>query len=236
MSNGGDPRIKLWSIILIAGSSMMFLAFFMPWWGISITMPGISKNPSEDDRKDYEEEIKDISKQLDKDEKKYKDILGEERVDDLKDDLREGAKQHREDLQNQKSASSYTVSSWIFGWSTGVGITGFILSFFLLAAGIVPLFVSLLRRWMWTGYYAVAVMGLVMFILSLVWYFTTPGKNVKGLSQGVGWYPGPYFEIVGSLAVLVAGVLGGVFGLVHFLNSRKAAAADAGPEGEFAVE
>ena len=75
---------------------------------------------------------------------------------------------------------------------------------------------------MWIGYFVAAVAGLVLFILSLVWYFTCPSKNVSGLlSQGVGWYPGPYLEILGSLTTLTVGILGGVFGLLNFLSSLK---------------
>lgn len=237
MSNAGDPKLKIWSLLLMIGSGMVFLAFFMPWWGISISVPGISKDDSTELQKQRKEDVKDVRGALSRNSSKHRRILGDEKYLEL-------VKEFERELGTftviggRRSEDPFTVSATAWGWSTGVGITAFIFSFFLLAIAIVPIFVKLLRNWIWIGYFVAAVMGLITFILSLVWYFSSPGKNVSGmLSQGVGWYPGPYLEIFGTLTILAAGVLGGVFGLLHFLKTlkqRQPATAPAKPtlEGE----
>lgn len=111
-------------------------------------------------------------------------------------------------------------SAWVWGWNTGVGITAFILSFPVIAWGIVPWVVRLLRRWAWIGFFTGMVMGLLTFILNLVWYFTAPSKDVSGiLTQTV--IAGPYLLMLGSLTVFVGGLLGGIFGLMAFLKTKN---------------
>lgn len=240
MANGGDPKLKLWSLILMVGSGMLFLMFFMPWWSIKFPLVVPPQRPEganfaseefkqwQKDMKAYKEDNEDkmekAVKVLSKNRRWYEDKVG----DKFKEESKEASKDGR----------TGTVRLW--GWSVGVSITGFILSFVLLPIAIVPIFVPFLKRWIWTGYFAAAVIGLIMLILSMVWYFSSPGENVSGmLSQGVGFQPGPYFALLGSLAVLAAGVLGGVFGLLHFLKELKAAksgapveAADPAIEGD----
>lgn len=235
MGNGGDPRIHLWAIILLGGCACMFLAFFMPWWGITFPMvlpPKMPERLTREDARDpdranahreamkkYSDEIRDYSEKWSDEQKKAVRIL--ERKESWyeakigKEEFRDYGKKARED----RKVSTYR----LWGWNFGTAITGFVFSIVLIPVAVVPMFVRLLRNWMWIGYFVAAVSGLVLFILSLVWYFTCPYENVSGyLSQGVGWYPGPYLEILGSLATLTVGILGGVFGLVHFLRSLKA--------------
>lgn len=221
--NDHDPRLKLWSLILIVGSGLLFVAFFLPWWSMTVTYPELPESPgrmaSADDFKQYRDDIEKHGKDVDKlmkglkkNRKWYDNKIPSSKWDRFEDDMSEGRK--------DKKKFSATVRLW--GWNTGVGLTNFIFSFILLPVGIVPMFVKLLRRWIWTGYFAAGIMGLVGFILSLVWYFSSPGENVSGLlSQGVGMSPGPYLNILGTLAVTAAGILGGVFGLLYFLKSLK---------------
>jgi len=111
-----------------------------------------------------------------------------------------------------------TDSAWLFGWSSGTGIAAFIFSFFIIAWGIVPWFVRLLQPWAWIGCFVCMLFGLITFILSLVWYFSSPGEDVAGhLAQGV--ILGPYLLIPAALAVFVGGLLGGIFGLLAFLKN-----------------
>jgi len=232
MNNGSDPRLNLWSIILMSGCGAMFLAFFMPWWGITVTLPAPPSKPKEqeayqeynEDLKDWKETMDDIQKHLDKHERKHKKILGEEYWEEKSEDLEKQGKDEAKEALKGESASSVSVTAWVWGCNyVGVALTAFIFSILLLPVAIVPMFVKFLRNWIWIGYFVAAVSGLVLFILALVWYFSSPGDNLpKYVEQGVGWYPGPYLEILGSLATLAAGVLGGVFGLLTFLNNLKA--------------
>ena len=226
MANGGDPKLKLWSLILMVGSGMLFLMFFMPWWSIKYPLSVPPKKPTSanftsdewtqyrKDKKAWDEDNKDKKEKADR-------VLSKNRSWYIN---KVGDKFAEEAIEAEKEGRTGTVRLW--GWSVGVSITGFILSFVLLPIAIVPIFVRFLRGWIWTGYFAAAVIGLIMLILSMVWYFSSPGENVSGmLSQGVGFQPGPYLALLGSLSVLAAGVLGGVFGLLHFLKTLKAAKA-----------
>lgn len=222
MSTGGDPRLKIWSLILMVGSGMVFLAFFMPWWSMKFPLNPPPQRPEgarfgSDEYKAYTEEMKSWSEDnKDKLEKSIKVLNKNERW--YRDKL---ADKYSDAKKSSKDGETVTVRLW--GWSVGVGLTAFIFSFVLLPVAIVPIFVKFLRNWIWTGYFAAAVIGLVLLILSMVWYFSSPGENVSGmLSQGVGIQPGPYLNLFGSLAILTSGVLGGVFGLLHFLKTLKA--------------
>lgn len=226
MARYGDPRVNLWGLLLIIGCSLWFLAFFMPWWGLTQTWPAPPKRPTNvrdraefdaynEAMKEYSNKMQRASRVLSKNRSWYANKVGYGRMQDFEEQRRE----------RQRDAEGGPVSATLrlWGWDTGVGITAFVFSLVLLPVAIVPMFVRLLRNWIWIGYYVAAVAGLVLFILSLVWYFSSPGENVSGLlAQGVGWYPGPYLEILGSLTVLTTGVLGGVFGLLHFLKTLKA--------------
>jgi ABC-type multidrug transport system fused ATPase/permease subunit len=235
MSNGGDPRLNLWAIILMSGCGMMFLAFFMPWWGITIDVPAPPTRPKDQqamgdfqkDAKDWGKKMSDIGKHLKKYERKHKAILGESYWKEKENETKEWGQEQQVAVQKGESTSSFSSTARVWGFNfVGVALTGFIFSIVLLPVAIVPMFVKLLRNWMWIGYFVAAVVGLVMFILSLVWYFSSPGENLSSyVKQGVGWYPGPYLEILGTLATLTVGVLGGVFGLLSFLKGLKAGAA-----------
>jgi len=111
-------------------------------------------------------------------------------------------------------------SERLWGWSTGTGLTGFILSFFILAIGIVPLFVKAVRPWAFFGSFAAAVMGLILFIFALTWMFGAPWKNVSPfLAQGK--IIGPYFFLLACLLVLAGAVTDTVFGTMGFVARLK---------------
>lgn len=232
MNDRGDPRLMLWAVILLSACGMMFVAFFMPWWGITVTIPAPPSRPKdnaamEDYRKDSTEWRKtksDIDKHLRKYERKHRAILGEEYWQEKRNELRKKGSEVARDVSQGEPASSISITARVWGFNfVGVALTAFIFSLLLLPVAVVPMFWRLMRSWMWIGYFVAAVAGLVLFILSLVWYFSSPGANLSSyVSQGVGWYPGPYLEIFGSLATLVVGVLGGVFGLLSFLEELKA--------------
>lgn len=112
-------------------------------------------------------------------------------------------------------------SAWLWGWSTGLGITGFVFRFFILTAAILPMCLSVVRPWAWPGMFAAAIMGLILFIMSLVWIFSAPGENVGGfIRQGI--IAGPYLVLVASLLILPSAVLEGVTGLLRFIREINA--------------
>jgi len=231
MNHGGDPRLKWWAILLLAACGMLFLAFFMPWWGITVTAPAPPSRPKDNqamgdyqkDLADWQESMTKAAKHLDKHERKQRSLLGDEYWREKQKEFREKVQEQTREAAKGESAKSVSITArvWGFNW-VGVAVTGLVFSIVLLPVAIVPMFVRLLRSWIWIGYFVAAVCGLVLFILSLVWYFSSPGANLaRHVAQGVGWYPGPYLEILGSLTTLVTGILGGVFGLLSFLKELK---------------
>lgn len=211
---------KLSPIVLIAGGGMLAFAFFMPWWGITMTKPEMPERPKLGfGAPDREEKMKEWAKETEALVEKRKataKIMGrnERWYEDMYVDrhLKTAMKDADEDTK------SLTVRLW--GWNTGTGITALILGLLILPLGIVPIFVAPYRRWSWIGSYVAAVIGLVMLIMGMVFYFGSPGRNAEGLSQGVGLSPGPYMVIFGSLATLASGVFGGVFGMIELIKSQ----------------
>lgn len=215
---------KISPIVLIAGGGMLVFAFFMPWWGITLEKPDSAKleRPKFNDpdfenklkayneaRKQAGEKQKDMKRVMDRGSRWYRKMY----VDDyMKDALTDA----------DDDAESITVRLW--GWNTGTGITSLILGLLILPLGIVPIFVGAYRRWAWIGSFVAGVMGLILFILGMVFYFGSPGENAEGLAQGVGLSPGPFLVIFGSFGTLAAGVFSGVIGLLEFLRGGKSSA------------
>jgi hypothetical protein len=179
MNHDGDPRLKWWAILLLAACGMMFLAFFMPWWGITLNVPAPPTRPKgnaaiadfQSDAKEWQKTMTDIGRHLKKYERKHKAILGDEYWRKKSEELKEWGDEQKNAIRTGEPTSSFTMTSrvWGFNW-VGVAVTGLVFSIVLLPVAIVPMFVRLLRSWIWIGYFVVAVCGLVLFILSLVWY------------------------------------------------------------------
>ncbi|GAB4144316.1 MAG: hypothetical protein Tsb009_15940 [Planctomycetaceae bacterium] len=218
--------LKLWPILILAGAGMMVFAFFMPWWGVTATIPSRPERPdAKFNDPDYKEKMDEYSKELKKyREKQAKNSKAMKKYDDwysamkVDDKLKEAFEKKEDDLKEGKSVSA-TVRLW--GWNTGTGLTNFIFGLIILPLAIVPMFVGVVRQWKFIGSYVAAILGLVGFILGLVFYFGSPGENTEFVAQGVGLSPGPYLVILGTLAVLVGGVFDGVFGTMALLKGMK---------------
>jgi len=192
---GRFAEMSLWRYLIIAGGGLMFLTFFMPWWGIS-TESDPGKISGMDD--------------VEKMAKKGTDAL---------EVWMKGAEWYRDHLDSVPRPGSKD-SETLWGWSTGTGVTGFILSFFILAIGIVPMFVKAVRPWAFFGSFAAAIMGLILFIFSLTWMFGAPWKNVSPL-LAQGKIIGPYLFLLACLAVLAGAVTDTVFGTMGFVARLK---------------
>ena len=113
-----------------------------------------------------------------------------------------------------------TVSLSLWGWNVGTAIMGFIFSFLFLGFAIVPIFVKVLRPWLWIGGLTAAVLGLPMLILAMLWLFGSPGEDAPPLlSQGN--YLGPYLCLLATLLVMFSGTLLGISGIKALTSGRK---------------
>lgn len=227
-----DYDLKRWCSYLIAGSVMLMVAFFVPWWSLTATKTRLPSrrfsNRASTKYEQYQKELKsynereqEAGKVLKKKTKWYRDSIPDSVRVQFEEDTKEARKEAFKDAGGDDRVT-YSSTMRLWGWHTGIGLTNFIFSFFILAIALVAVFVRVLRSWIWIGFFVAAILGLVGFILSLVWYFSSPGENVSELlSQGVGLSPGPYLNIFGTLAVLCFGALGGVLGLRHFVEEIK---------------
>lgn len=185
----------IWPILILAGGAILFLSFFMPWWGYSW------ENPDKDSVKKLARAIKAVNKS-----------------DDWYDDhnVNEAIEDERED---DKDADE--ISVWLWGWNSGIGITVFVFSFAVLPLAIVPMFVAPVQKWAWTGSIVCAVFGLITFILFLVWFFGSPSENVSPiLSQGV--LLGAYMSFIAAVLLLTGGIMDGINGVKTIVKTRKA--------------
>ena len=133
---------------------------------------------------------------------KFEDLLDEKKDDAEKDE-------------------SYSATLRLWGWNTGTSLVAFIFGFVILPLAIVPMFVGALKNWKFIGSYVAAIMGLIAFILGMVFFFGSPSESVPGLAQGVGLSPGPYLVILGSLCILIGGAFDGVFGTMALVGGGK---------------
>ena len=187
---------KLWPLLILTGAGMLTFAFFMPWWGVTVSSPGLPKKPEgsfrDSDYKDkmekYRDEIEKFVKKMKKDkdireksEKWYEAMNVDEKMDDEMDEL-------KDEIKEGKSWSA-TVRLW--GWNTGTGLTNFIFGLIILPLAILPMFIGVVRNWRFIGSCIAAVLGLIGLIFGMVFYFGSPGENGEFFSQGVGLSPGP---------------------------------------------
>ena len=122
-----------------------------------------------------------------------------------------------EDLADEMVGATEATSR-IWGWQTGIGITGLIFSLIILSLAITPIFVTIIQNWTWIGSFITAILGIITLILALVWLFGSPSQDVPPiLFQGPSIGPYPY--LLGSLLILGGGITEGVLGLIGFIRS-----------------
>ena len=176
----------------------------MPWW--SITWSGVLTGAGFAEQNNAEAILKD------------KPIWYSEHLSPRK--LR------RFDIEREdRTISKATV--WLWGWNTSAGVIGFVLLFFILPVAIVPHYVKLLRPWAWIGRFALVIPGFALFIIFLLWFFDAPSDNHDPiLAQGL--ILGPYISLLGALGLLTAGIAGGIYGLIEFVQALRVRAAQSG--------
>ncbi|TFG87538.1 MAG: hypothetical protein E4H18_03425 [Hyphomicrobiales bacterium] len=221
----------LWRFVAMGGAALMILSFFLPWWSIDFFELKRPQRPELDraaamssaGRETYEDAQKDYEKKL----AEYK------KVDEAFDKQMESLQQATVDTQlfavdvlSRKAITKLNPrekgSATAFGWGPGSGIVTFIFGLIILPLMLVPMFVSILKKWSWAMSMPAAVLGLVVLILSVVFWIGSPGENVSGMvEQGVSI--GPFVALAGGLAAAGGAALTGICGLMGFLKGLKAA-------------
>lgn len=184
-----------WHIVAIVAAPLLVLAFVLPWWSWSASESNLRANRQQEGL----ERFGDVSKESDDWVKSYKG---------LKTDL--------------KPRGDGSISIRIWGWHTIPGVLGLIAGLVAIATSVVALAIRPLRRWAWIAYFVDAVVSLAVTVFALVFIFSCPNDTVGFLS--VGFSVGPFVSVLGAVTLLVAGLTGGITGLVRFLKSSKPSA------------
>ena len=179
--NAGSPFV----FVGLGSAVVLLVAFFLPWWGISFGS-----------EKDFEK--------MGAEEVMKKGPEAASAIDESFLNKMWSEKEREEIAKNAKKDEGLTLTA--FGWKFGTGLTGLIFGFLLIGAFLPGRFVPAVAKWEWAGALVAAVLGLILFILSLIVIFGTPGKNVEPfLSQGISI--GPILCLLASLGTIAAGVM-----------------------------
>ena len=195
---------SFWNIFLFGASGCFFVALFVPWWSISWSSVRADAGFA--------------------DENNAEAIFRDERI--WYSEHLSPRKLRRFDVERHDRMIPIA-TAWLWGWNTGAGVTGFVLLFFILPVAIVPHYVRLLRPWAWIGRFALVIPGFALFIVFMLWFFGAPSDNIDPiLAQGL--ILGPYISLLGALSLLTAGIAGGIYGLIEFVQALRVRAARSG--------
>ena len=192
------------SILSLAGSLGLLLAFVLPWWGMTVKFTG-----SETNFTDWESAMT----------LKFNAVgFGEASMFLLyfKTDTFEA-------IGSQSPTLREGLTLRVWGWHTAAGKVALVSSLLVIGFTIVSLTIAAIRPWGWIGSFVGAVPTLVALILSLSFLFICPSGEfgIIGLSYTWGAGIGPYLALAASLLLLPSCITGGVLGLISFLASRS---------------
>jgi len=219
-------------IIGLGGAFIMVVSFFMPWWGMDISYT-IPKENDDKERKAFDKECKEFMSAQKENSSWYIDSISEKNAktwgEKVAGMFMGGGRIGRlrgldgdEDVAATQPGETTKASISSFGWKFAGGILAFIFGLVLMALTIPQLFVKILQRWGWTGTLPAAAMALVVFILGLVFWIASPGKDVSGtlikFSQGVSI--GPFLAFAGGAIATAACTMDGLSGLFAFVRKK----------------
>ena len=201
---GAKGNATLFAYAGLGGAFLLLLAFFLPWWGISMCSEAEGEKAMKDMKpEDAMATFAEMGKAVDTAflESKWS-----------KDEVKK---------METKRGKDERFSLTAFGWKFGTGVTGLIFGLLLVGIFLPGRFVPMVAKFEWIGGLVAVVLGLILFIMSLVVIFGTPGKDVPPFfSQGISI--GPILVLLASLVTMAAGAL---FALPNVLALVKKAAA-----------
>ncbi|MCY2924471.1 MAG: hypothetical protein NT031_03380 [Planctomycetota bacterium] len=119
--------------------------------------------------------------------------------------------------------------SWtgrVWGWDCGSGVASLVLGISAAVTLCTMMSSKMLRGWTWIGLFAAALMGVPVFVLSLIWILVCPSENISPvLSQGA--CAGPFLAMVGGLVLAGISFAGGAAGLQAFARDAAQRVGDA---------
>ena len=186
-----------WHIVAIVAASLLALAFVLPWWsyGLSSSEGNLKANRQPE---------------------------GLERFGDVLIESTDWVVSYKGLKTDLKPRGNGSISIRIWGWHTIPGVLGLIAGLVAITTSVVALAIRPLRRWAWIAYFVDAVVSLAVTVFALVFILSCPNDTAGFLS--VGFSVGPFVSVLGAVTLLVAGLTGGITGLIRFLKSLKPSA------------
>jgi hypothetical protein len=205
MANRQVGGFSLCKIIALGGAALLFLSFFLPWWGFSQESKKPDGNITSDVRRAANEELSEAGR----DAADYLKMFSSDALIDFGKDMAKDGK---------ASISAY-------GFDMGRGIVTFIFSFLIAGAVAAVMFVKPIQQFGMFLLLLAGVLALVVFILTLTVWFFSPGDNVNNalgeIDQGVSF--GTFVALLGSLGVLAGAGYEGLMGTLGFIKAQKPA-------------
>ena len=211
--------------LLYAGAGLAFLAFLLPWWGLTkyrvseqrgmnmadpAVMASITKDMDEPTRTEYETRARlyDSGWQSNRtlNQAFYEASLG---------------KDYDKELRAKEGVSLSSGSTSLYGWSIWTAWFGLLFIIAGVALFVAPTFAPQMSSWSWLVPWIWAASALLYLILALAFYFGVPDANGPGYSQGISL--GCYLAIFGGAAALAGGVFEGMRSAQERLASLESA-------------
>lgn len=208
-------RSAVWQIPQMVVATMFIVAMFLPWW--SARLRG---NPAEIQKA--------FSKDVD---------LGRGRIRS-RPDMEKLQKLWRNAgwyVRNLESVSfdfrdlpldgpardeEIDIRAKVWGFHSGLGLAAGFFGFALLPLSIMMLGWKAARAFGWVTSFLAAYLCLLLGMLTVLWYFETPGYDVKPVfTQGA--HIGPYLVMSGAVLLLIFGIIDGITGLRAFTRRDK---------------
>ena len=119
--------------------------------------------------------------------------------------------------ETRESNAEQTPTIRLWGWSEGIAVMGLVFGVLVLTMTIVCGSVRVLKNWSWIVSCIAMIMGLITWILAVIWIVNAPGEDVgKYFVQGI--IAGPYLLLGGGVIFFLTGLLDTVSGIKHLVR------------------
>lgn len=206
---------------LYVGCAAIALSFLLSWWDLTRyrvpeqrgvppeKMAEIDKKLDDDGKKAYYDLVARYDRSWADNRAQFLDFYNDHFGINFETELR------LQDARNFKSGTIY-----FRGWSTWTGWLGVLFVALILAAQFAPKFYPPIEPWAWGIPWAGAILFGLYTLMALGFFFSVPGPNGDGYSQGVSW--GNYLAILGGGLATAGCVFEGLKSIDQGLAALKA--------------
>ncbi len=194
---------KLWHILAIVSSVIFVVSYFIPWWEFSVDFSRAQGKFTPQSAMEFNSVMKESSDWL-------KSCEGDQ-----------GNLGDRVTSSILESPDAKVITFRVWGRQTFPGVLALIAGILAAASSTTALALRSYRRWSWIGLCVDAVLALAILVLATIFLASAPTHEISILNQSLS--VGLYLGLLGGLAMLIAGIAGGVVGILAFRRGRNAA-------------